>query len=145
MSGVYIVTAAIIVVSSLDHRFGWSTVPTAVCLIGSALIVVGIGAIGLVFAQNNHASVTIQVEAEQKLVSTGLYGMVRHPMYTCNMFFMIGIPLALGSYWGLIFAIPCLLIFTVRIRDEEKLLQNELSGYREYMQEVRYRLVPHVW
>lgn len=145
MAGVYLLTAATVVVSGLDRRFGWSEVPTAVCLAGLVLTVVGICGIGLVLAQNSHASVTIRVESGQELVSTGLYGLVRHPMYTSNVFLMVGLPVALGSYWGLLFAIPSLVMFAVRIRDEEKLLQEELGGYSEYMQQVRYRLVPLVW
>ncbi len=145
LGGVYALTAATLVVSALDHRFGWSAVPTAVSVIGNILVAVGICAIGVVLAQNSHASITIQVEEDQELVSTGLYGLVRHPMYTCNSFLLVGIPLALGSYWGLVFSIPSMLIFAIRIRDEEHLLQEELSGYRDYMQKVRYRLVPGIW
>ena len=80
---------------------------------------------------------TVRVEAGQKVVSTGLYGMVRHPMYTGNVIMMVGIPLALGSYWGLVFVVPGLIVLALRIRDEEKLLQEELTGYREYTQTVR--------
>ena len=145
MSGIYLLAAATVAVSSLDYRLGWSAVPVAVSLVGDVLVAAGIWAMGVVLAQNNHASVTIQVETGQELVSTGLYGLVRHPMYACNAFFLVGIPLALGSYWGLIFAVPCLSLFAVRIHDEEKMLQGELAGYHEYMQQVRYRLVPYVW
>ena len=137
--------AAMFVVSALDHRFGWSTVPTAICLVGDVLAAVGLGVIMLVVIQNSHAAATVRVEAGQKLISTGLYGIVRHPMYTGNVIMMIGIPLALGSYWGLVFVIPGLIVLTLRIRDEEKLLQEELDGYREYTQKVRYRLLPYMW
>ena len=81
----------------------------------------------------------------QKLVSTGLYGLVRHPMYTGNVVLMLGIPLALASYWGFLLLIPGMLVLVLRIRDEEELLTQELSGYREYTQQVRYRLLPYVW
>ena len=85
------------------------------------------------------------MEAGQKLTSTGLYGVVRHPMYTGNVIVIIGVPLALGSYWGLIFVISHLIMLAVRIRDEERLLEEQLDGYREYRGKVRYRVVPLVW
>ncbi|HET7742541.1 MAG TPA: isoprenylcysteine carboxylmethyltransferase family protein [Mycobacterium sp.] len=144
-AGIAALWAAMVVVSVLDHRFGWSAVPTAISLIGDVLVAAGIGLVVLVIVQNSHAAVTVRVEEGQQLVSTGLYGRVRHPMYTSNIFLLVGTPLALGSYWGLLFVVPGLLVFAVRIRDEEKLLQEELAGYREYMQRVRYRLVPGIW
>jgi protein-S-isoprenylcysteine O-methyltransferase Ste14 len=85
------------------------------------------------------------VGAGQEVVSTGLYGLVRHPMYTGNVIMMVGIPLALGSCWGLVFVLPGLIVLAWRIRDEEKLLQEKLAGYREYTQTVHYRLVPCMW
>jgi protein-S-isoprenylcysteine O-methyltransferase Ste14 len=145
MGGAWLSLAAMFIVSALDHRLGWSRVPVAICLVGVALVVVGLGMATLVIIQNSHAAATIRVEAGQKVVSTGLYGLVRHPMYTGNVIAMIGVPLALGSLWGLIFAIPGVLILALRIRDEETLLQEELVGYREYTQQVRYRLVPCMW
>jgi protein-S-isoprenylcysteine O-methyltransferase Ste14 len=143
--GGYLSLAGMFVVSVLDHRFGWSPVPTAICLVGDVLAAVGIVVQMLVVIQNSHAAATVRVEAGQTLISTGLYGLVRHPMYTGNVIMMIGIPLALGSYWGLVFVIPGLLVLALRIRDEEKLLQEELDGYREYTRKVRYRLVPCMW
>ena len=137
--------AAMFVVGALDHRFGWSPVPTAICLAGDVLVAVGRGVVMLVVIQNSYAATTIRVEEGQKLASTGLYGLVRHPMYTSYVVMMVGIPLALGSYWGLVFVIPGLLVIAWRIRDEEKLLQKELDGYGEYTQKVRYRLVPCMW
>jgi protein-S-isoprenylcysteine O-methyltransferase Ste14 len=134
-----------VVLSALDHRFGWSEVPTAVCLVGALLVAVAFSGVTLVLAQNSHAALTIRVEESQSLISTCLYGKVRHPMYTCNTLVMIGNPLALGSYWGLVFVIPMSLVFALRIRDEEKLLQEELDGYRQYMQKVPSRVVPGIW
>jgi protein-S-isoprenylcysteine O-methyltransferase Ste14 len=145
MGGVWLSLIAMVVVSAVDHRFGWSPVPTAVCLAGDVLVAVGLGVAMLVVVQNSHAAATVRVEAGQQVVSTGLYGLVRHPMYTGNIILMLGIPLALGSYWGLLFVIPVLVVLALRIRDEEKLLGQELDGYREYTQQVRYRLVPHMW
>src|SRR6516164_1251316 len=145
IAGLYLSLAAMVVVSVLDHRFGWSPVPTAICLVGDVLVAVGLGVVVLVVIKNSYAAATVQVEAGQKVVSTGLYGLVRHPMYTGNVIMMIGIPLALGSYWGLVFVIPGLLVLAVRIRDEEGLLEQELRGYSEYERQVHYRLLPYVW
>lgn len=143
--GVLSLWAAMIVVSALDHRFKWSVVATEVSLAGDVLVALGLAAIGLVLMQNNHAAVTVRVEENQHLVSTGLYGLVRHPMYTCNALLLVGIPLALGSFWGLIFLIPGVLLFALRIQDEERVLEVELDGYRDYMQKVRHRLLPGIW
>jgi protein-S-isoprenylcysteine O-methyltransferase Ste14 len=142
---VYFSFAAMMVVSALDHRFGWSRVPTTVCLVGDVLVALGLGLAMLVIIQNSYAAANITVEAEQKVVSTGLYGFVRHPMYVGNVILMVGVPLALGSYWGLVFLIPGLLALILRIRDEEQVLERELAGYREYRQKVHYRLVPYIW
>ena len=145
IAGLYLSLAAMVVVSVLDHRFGWSPVPTTICLVGDVLVALGLGVVGLVIIQNSYAASTVQVQAGQKVVSTGLYGRVRHPMYTGNVIMMVGIPLALGSYWGLVFVLPGLIVLASRIRDEEKLLREELTGYREYTQKVRYRLMPLMW
>lgn len=145
IAGLYLSLAAMVVVSVLDHRFGWSPVPTAICLVGDVLVALGLGVVGLVIVQNSYAASTVQVQAGQRVVSTGLYGLVRHPMYTGNVIMLIGIPLALGSYVGLVFVVPGLIVLAWRIRDEEKLLREELNGYREYTQAVRYRLVPLMW
>ena len=145
IAGLYLSLAAMAVASSLDHRFGWSRVPTAICLVGDVLVALGLGVVGLVIIQNSYAASTVRVEAGQTVVSTGLYGLVRHPMYTGNVIMMVGIPLALGSYWGLVFVFPGIIALASRIRDEEKLLRHDLDGYREYTQKVRYRLLPGMW
>lgn len=145
MAGVWLSLGATVVVSALDHRFGWSHVPPPISWVGDALVAVGLGVTALVVVQNSHAAATVRVEAGQEIVSSGLYGLVRHPMYASNVILMIGIPLALGSYWGLVFVLPILIVLALRIRDEEKLLNEELDGYREYTQQVRYRLVPLLW
>ena len=142
---VFICFPAMLVVSALDHRFGWSPVPTTITLVGDILVAVGLGVAMLVVAQNGYAAANITVESGQTLVSTGLYGLVRHPMYSGSVIMMVGVPLALDSYWGLVFVIPALAALALRIRDEEKLLQQQLSGYSEYEQQVHYRLVPFVW
>jgi protein-S-isoprenylcysteine O-methyltransferase Ste14 len=145
MGGLWLSLATMLVVSVLDHRFGWYAVPTAISLVGDVLVAVGLAVPVLAVIQNSYAAVTVQVGEGQKVVSTGLYGLVRHPMYTGNVIMMVGIPIALGSYWGLVFVVPGLIVLAWRIRDEEKLLQEKLGGYREYTQQVRYRLVPCMW
>lgn len=142
---IFICFPAMFVVSVLDHRLGWSAVPTPVCLLGDALVTIGLTLAMMVVIQNGYAAANVTVEAGQTLVSTGLYGLVRHPMYTGNVILMVGVPLALGSYWGLVFVAPGLIVLALRIRDEERLLTQELSGYREYTTQVRYRLLPYVW
>ncbi|WP_156690210.1 methyltransferase family protein [Mycobacterium sp. Marseille-P9652] len=136
---------AMMAFSALDHRFGWSAVPVWVCLLGEVLVAVGLGIALLVVVQNGYAAATVTVESGQPVVSTGLYGFVRHPMYFGDVIMMVGIPLALGSYWGLLFVVPGVVVLVFRILDEEELLRGELSGYREYTQRVRYRLLPSVW
>ncbi|MFD6195115.1 methyltransferase family protein [Mycobacteriaceae bacterium NPDC060252] len=145
IGGWYVSLAALIVISALDRRFGWSSVPSAICVIGDVLIAVGLGVTSLVVIQNSFAASTVQVEMGQTVASTGLYGLVRHPMYTGNVITIVGFPLALGSYWGLVAVVPGLVALIVRIRDEERLLIEQLDGYREYAQKARYRLAPYVW
>jgi protein-S-isoprenylcysteine O-methyltransferase Ste14 len=142
---IFICFPAMFVISALDHRFGWSPVPPAVSLVGDVLVAIGLILDMFVVIQNGYAAVNVVVEDGQHLISSGLYGLVRHPMYTGNVILMFGIPLALGSYWGLVFVIPGLIVLILRIRDEEDLLSHELSGYREYTHQVRYRLVPYLW
>jgi protein-S-isoprenylcysteine O-methyltransferase Ste14 len=108
-------------------------------------VAVGLGIALLVVQQNSYASANITVETDQQLVTTGLYGLVRHPMYLGSLIMVAGIPLALGSYWGLLGIIPGLVVLAYRIVDEEKMLRQELNGYVEYTQKVHSRLVPYVW
>jgi protein-S-isoprenylcysteine O-methyltransferase Ste14 len=136
---------AMVVVSVLDHRYGGSVVPQAVSVFGDVLVALGLALAMLVVIQNGYAAANITVESGQTLASTGLYGLVRHPMYTGNVILMAGVPPALGSYWGLLFVLPGVVALVLRIRDEEALLEQELDGYRDYEQRVRYRLLPYVW
>jgi protein-S-isoprenylcysteine O-methyltransferase Ste14 len=142
---VFVGLFGMVVFSALDHRFGWSTVPAAVSLVGDALVVAGLVIGLLTVAQNSYAAATIQVEADQKLASKGLYSLVRHPMYAGNVLLMVGMPLALGSYWALLLVAPIVVVLIFRILDEEKMLSHELAGYPEYAHQVRYRLLPYVW
>jgi protein-S-isoprenylcysteine O-methyltransferase Ste14 len=131
--------------SAFDHRHGWSAVPAWLSLIGDVLLATGLCLGQLVIVQNSYAAASVRVEAGQTLTSSGLYALVRHPMYAADLIMMVGIPLALGSYWGLLFILPGLAVLVLRILDEEKMLTQELDGYREYTQRVRYRLLPYVW
>ncbi len=136
---------ATFVLSALDHRFGWSQVPVWLVITGNVLVAAGLSVAQLVVVQNNYAAATVRVEADQPLVSTGLYGVVRHPMYTGAAVMMVGTPLALDSLWGLLGVAASAPVIVARIRDEEQMLTEELAGYPEYRTRVRYRLVPHLW
>jgi protein-S-isoprenylcysteine O-methyltransferase Ste14 len=143
--GIFVMVAAVLVVSALDHRFGWSQVPVSVVVIGQILVALGLGLATMVVNQNSYAAATITVEADQPVISTGLYGIVRHPMYAFALIMMVGMPLALDSYWGLITMMPAVAVLAFRIVDEEKMLRQELAGYDEYTHKVHYRLVPGLW
>ena len=145
ITGAFLVLPAVMVFSAFDHRFGWSPVPDAVSVIGLARVGIGLGLTQVVVIQNSYAAAAIRTEDDQPLVSTGLYGLVRHPMYVGVVIMMVGIPVGLGSWWGLVVLIPGLAGLPLRILDEEQMLNQELAGYREYTEKVRYRLVPHVW
>jgi protein-S-isoprenylcysteine O-methyltransferase Ste14 len=137
--------AAVLVVAGLDRRFGWSNVPVGVSLLGDVMVAAGLGTTMLVIFQNRYAAATITVEEGQPLANTGLYRIVRHPMYSASVVLMVGMPLALGSFWALLPVLVGVVLLVVRILDEERLLRDELAGYREYMDDVRSRLVPHIW
>ena len=145
ISFAFLSLGATIVLSALEFRFGWSGVPATISVVGDVLVALGLGIAMLVVIQNSYASANIAVESGQELVSTGLYGLIRHPMYFGNVVLMAGIPLALGSYWGLLFLIPGMAVLAARIVDEEEVLTEELAGYPGYLQKVHYRLVPYVW
>lgn len=136
---------ALLVVSALDHRFGWSPVPLAGVVIGGVLVAVGFYLIFLVYRANTYTSATIEVAKDQKVISTGPYAIVRHPMYASGLLYLLGTPLALGSYWGLVPLVAMVPFLIWRLRDEERFLAKNLSGYAEYQKRVRYRLVPFLW
>lgn len=140
-----IVFLAGFIISGLDHRFNWSNVPTNITITADIIILLGYLIIFFVFKQNSYASNIIEVNENQKIISNGLYGIVRHPMYIGVLIMFIPTPIALGSYWGLIpFALlPVSLI--LRILNEEKVLSENLKGYKEYCQKARYRLIPFIW
>jgi protein-S-isoprenylcysteine O-methyltransferase Ste14 len=136
---------ALLVVPAFDHRFGWSTVPLGGVVAGDVLVAVGFCLIFLVYRENTFTSATIEVAEHQKVISTGPYAIVRHPMYASGSLYLLGTPLALGSYWGFV-PIAAMMPFLIwRLIDEERFLANNLHGYSEYQKRVRHRLVPFVW
>ncbi|KAA0113670.1 isoprenylcysteine carboxylmethyltransferase family protein [Mycolicibacterium sp. P9-22] len=145
ISAIILSVVATLVLSAFDHRFGWSSVPVSVTVLGNVLVFLGLSLAQLVIVQNNYAAANVRVEADQPLVSTGLYGVVRHPMYTGTAIMMVGTPLALDSLWGLLCVVASAPVIVARIRDEEQMLTEELAGYAEYKTKVRHRLVPYLW
>lgn len=133
------------VLAGLGHRFGWYVLPPWVSIVASVLFLLAYVIYAEVLRENAYLSRTIEVQEGQRVVDTGLYGIVRHPMYTATLLLFLSMPLMLGSLYALIpmLAYPCLIIG--RLLNEEKLLENELAGYREYKGKVKYRLIPFVW
>jgi protein-S-isoprenylcysteine O-methyltransferase Ste14 len=136
---------AMYVVSPLDYRFGWSFVPAWLTLVGDALVVLSFYGIFLTFRENAFAAATVRVESEQRVISSGPYAVVRHPMYTAALALFLGTPLALGSLWGLIPAALLCAAIVLRLLDEENYLARNLPGYTDYQRRVRTRLVPGIW
>jgi protein-S-isoprenylcysteine O-methyltransferase Ste14 len=133
------------VVSALDHKHGWSNVPVFVILLGDLLVAVGLVLVLLVFRANPFAASTVTVEHGQTVISTGPYAFVRHPMYSGLLLVFLGLPLALGSWWGLLIFPLLVAVLIWRLTDEERYLAEHLPGYREYRSRVRSRLIPGVW
>ncbi|VVC04583.1 Phospholipid methyltransferase [Candidatus Burarchaeum australiense] len=133
-------------IPGLDHRYHWSDVPVALVLAADAIILLSYALIFLVFRENHYASRVVEVQKGQKVISTGPYAIIRHPMYLGTMLMYLFTPLALGSYWAVLpFFIMILAVIIPRILNEEEVLRRDLPGYAEYCQKVRYRLIPHVW
>jgi protein-S-isoprenylcysteine O-methyltransferase Ste14 len=135
----------ILAIPGFDHRFGWSHIPVYIVILGDILVILGFYFIFLVLKENTFASSTIEISTNQKVISTGPYSLIRHPMYSGALVMLFGTPLALGSWWGLLMLIPFTLILILRLLDEEKFLSKNLPGYNEYCQKVRYRLIPSLW
>lgn len=133
------------VISALDFRFGWSAVSPWVVIGASVLFLLGYLMYAEVMRENTYLSRTVEVQQGQKVISSGLYGVVRHPMYLATLLMFLPIPLILGSLWGLIPFAAYPVIIVVRILNEEKVLSGELEGYTEYKAKVKYRLIPFVW
>ena len=135
----------IVIVPGLDHRFDWSRVPAALVVVANLLMLMAFGFILLVVRENTFAASTITVERGQRVISTGPYAHVRHPMYAGALPLIFAIPIVLGSWWGLLVAGISLPLLIVRILDEERALSAELVGYDNYRRAVPYRLIPLVW
>ena len=133
------------VLAGLDFRFGWSDVPLPVVIAASVIFLIGYALYAEVMRENAYLSRTVKVEEGQTVISTGLYGIVRHPMYLASVLMFLSIPLVMGSWYALIPFAFYPLLMVVRILDEEKLLTAELSGYEEYKRKVKYRMIPFIW
>jgi len=137
--------AALLVVPALDARFQWSNVPTSLVILGDAFTLLGFYITFLVYKENSFAASTIQVSSDQKVISTGLYAIVRHPMYAGGLIYLLGMPLALGSYWAFPVFIALLPVLIWRLLNEEQFLAKNLPGYTEYCKKVGCRLIPKVF
>jgi protein-S-isoprenylcysteine O-methyltransferase Ste14 len=140
-----VLACAAIVVSALDHAFGWSSVPSSAVIGGDLLVALGYAGVFLVFRENSFTSAIIEVGVGQQVVATGPYAVVRHPMYVGALLGLFGTPIALGSWWGLVPVGVIASVIVWRLLDEEKYLDRNLPGYEEYRRKVRRRLVPWVW
>ena len=136
---------ALLVVPALDYRYGWSALPIAWTVLGDVLVAIGFYFIFLVYRENSFTSATIEVAVDQKVIATGPYAIVRHPMYASALLYLVGTPLALGSFWGLVPLAAMLPFLIWRLFDEERLLSESLPGYLEYQRNVRRRLLPGIW
>ena len=133
------------IVPGLDYRFGWSQVPPILSLIADGGVALGFSIVFLTFRENSYTRGTIEVSEKQQVITSGPYRFVRHPMYVGALFMLIVTPLALGSWVALPFSLPMILVIALRLLDEEKFLKQNLDGYTEYCQKVRYHLIPNVW
>jgi protein-S-isoprenylcysteine O-methyltransferase Ste14 len=141
----YAAFIALLVLPPLDVRFGWSLMPWQVSIVGDALVAFSFYLFYLVSKVNTYAAANVRVEKGQKVISTGVYKFVRHPMYFAALFLLVGTPVALGSWWTLLLFPVFIPILVVRILNEERVLMRDLPAYVEYMRKVRYRLIPSVW
>ena len=133
------------VVAGLDFRFGWSQVPVWAVIVASVVFFAAYALYAEVMRENAYLSRTIQVQENQRVVDTGLYGVVRHPMYAVTIWLFLAIPVVLGSWWSVICFLPYVLVMVVRIQNEEQVLVAELEGYADYQKRVKYRLFPLIW
>ena len=132
-------------VSGLDYRFGWSRVSNGIVIVASVMLLIAYALYAEVLRENVYLSRVIEVQEGQRVIDTGLYAIVRHPMYSAVSLLYLSIPLVLGSWWALLVMSPCVLLLAARIKNEEQVLRQDLPGYIEYTQRVRYRMIPLVW
>jgi protein-S-isoprenylcysteine O-methyltransferase Ste14 len=135
----------IFIAAGLDHRFGWSSIPAWLSVLAAALVAIGMFSVFLVFRENTFTSATIEVAEKQRVVDTGPYRLVRHPMYSGAGLLVLAAPIALGSWVSLVFSALLMGVVVARLLDEEQFLARELQGYEEYRRKVKYRLIPGVW
>ena len=133
------------IIAGLDYRFGWSRVPTWLVIASSVILLASYALYAEVMRENAYLSRTIEVQEGQKVVDTGLYGIVRHPMYAVTVWLFLSIPLVLGSFWSLLCFAHYPILIIVRILNEEKVLTADLAGYADYKKKVKYRLIPFIW
>lgn len=133
------------VIAGLDFRFGWSSVPSWVVMIASVILLVSYALYAEVMRENAYLSRTVAVQEGQRIVDSGLYGIVRHPMYAVTVWLFLSIPIVLGSWWSLLCFLPYIPVIIVRIMNEEKILEAGLEGYFDYKKRVKYRLIPFIW
>ena len=143
ISGLLLVASFI--VAGLDYRFGWSHISNSVVLIASVVLLVGYGLYAEVLRENIYLSRVVEVQEGQCVIDTGLYGIVRHPMYFAVTLLYLSIPLVLGSWWALLVMSSCVFLLVLRIKNEEQVLCQGLPGYTDYTKRVRYRMIPWVW
>ena len=143
LSGILFVASFIL--AGLDFRFGWSEVPGWVTCTAGSIFLLSYGMYAEVMRENEWLSRSIEVMEGQKVVSTGLYGIVRHPMYTATILMFLAMPLVMGSWWAFLVMVPYVIAIVTRIKDEETLLTKELEGYQEYKEKVRWKLIPYIW
>jgi protein-S-isoprenylcysteine O-methyltransferase Ste14 len=136
---------ALILLPAIDHRFGWSHMSPLAAWVGNVLVLLGYLGIFFVFRENSFAAATIQSPEDQRVISTGPYAWVRHPMYATALVMLLGIPIALGSWWGVLIVVALVPALIWRLLDEERFLVRNLPGYVDYQGRVRYRLVPLIW
>jgi protein-S-isoprenylcysteine O-methyltransferase Ste14 len=135
----------LLVLPAIDHRLRWSEPSPGAALAGDVLILLGWLGIYFVFRENSFSSATIELAAEQRVISTGPYAWIRHPMYAAALVMLLGIPIALGSWWGVVIVVAMLPVLIWRLLDEERFLVRNLAGYAEYQRRARYRLLPLIW
>ena len=143
LSGLLLVAAFI--VAGLDFRFGWCHVSDAIVIIASVVLLIGYALYAEVLRENVYLSRVVEVQEGQRVIDTGLYAVVRHPMYSAVTLLYLSIPLVLGSWWALLAMSPCVALLAVRIKNEEQILHQGLAGYTDYTDRVRYRMIPFVW
>ena len=143
LSGLLLVGSFI--TAGLDYRFGWSHVSNTLVIISSVVLLIGYALYAEVLRENVYLSRVVEVQEEQCVIDTGLYGIVRHPMYFAVTLLYLAIPLVLGSWWALLVVSPCVLLLAARIKNEEQVLRQGLPGYADYTKRVRYRMIPFIW